>query len=200
MQSRDFTGEDDRTEFASTRLVLGGGSAGFEAALDLNSLRGLSLRLNRDQILFGRVGFLVSLWGNRQIYSSLFSLPEGQLGWQMKRGHSVVELGLHGGLVVAGRFHPGIEDSRKLGGSAEYGPYAAIHVGMFHADLDVVRVDSLADQPGARVDNLRGSLCLTPAAVAICLRGDWLHGGPSSASSRTVDAFYTGLVIGTSVR
>jgi hypothetical protein len=195
-QSKLFGGEGDFTEYNSARFIIGGGSAGFEGAVDWVATGGWGLRLSKEQMLFGRVGFQAWIWGNRHLYSSLLSLPEGQIGWQLRRGNSAVELGVHGGLVVVGRYHPGLEDSRKLGGSADLGAYGAIHLDPVHVDVDFVRVDSLADQPGARVDSLRGSLCLNPGSLALCLRGDWLHGSTSAASSRAVDSFYTGLVVG----
>jgi hypothetical protein len=190
----------EQSHYERSRFTIGGGSAGFEGALDVMTASGFLARIGAHQGIVARIGAQAWVWGNQQLYSSLLSLPEGQLGFQFARGSGALELGLHGGAVLVGRYRPGTEESRKLGKSADYGAYAAIHFAPVHIDLDLVRIDALRAPPNTPVDNLRGSVCLVPAVFSLCFRGDWLQGStPAASSPRSHDALYLGLLVGGSL-
>ncbi len=192
-----FEGTEEKNLHLETFFSLGGGSAGFEGALQGKRLWGALFRSGAHNGLAARIGFHGWIWGNNQLYSSLLSVPEGELGWQFARGRFLFEAGVHGGAVLVGRYRPGVEESRKLGRSVDYGAYASIITEQTQVSLEMTRVDSLPWNSDEKpVDDLHGTLCLIPIPVALCLRGDWLHGRSPAASPRVHDSFYAGLVIG----
>jgi hypothetical protein len=191
-----FDGTDEKNGHLEALVSLGGGSAGFEGALEGKMLLGPLFRLGAHEALAARVGVHGWMWGNNLLYSSLLSLPEGELALHLTRGRSLFEAGVHGGAVLVGRYRPGVEASRPLGRSAEYGAHASLVTAHLQISLDFTRIDPLTRTPAEKpVDTLRGMLCLLPLPVALCLRGDWLRGSIPAATPHVHDSFHAGILI-----
>jgi hypothetical protein len=106
---------------------LGAGSTGLEGALGGGTSIGAFVPI--DAIAKGtgpflRVGFDGEMMGNQLLYLSWIEAPQGRVGFQLF--NSAIEVGMHAGPVLAGRFNLGNAARRDDGGGFEYGPYVSL--------------------------------------------------------------------------
>lgn len=190
---------EEVTGRSSFHYAIGGGSSGFEGALETSAAMGARLRLGDDHGPLARVGFSGWLWGNGLLYQSLIEVPEFQIAYQWLGSSSLIELGVRFGPVLVGRFNVGEGSSRRLGGSLEYGGYGSIHLNPVHLHGSVMRVDANNTGTGGNVDIARVTLCGTPGPFSLCgdanlLRGDVAPGKGGLPSEAT--ASYVGILVG----
>ena len=210
-----LTGADDRTwgvmlagrgesyvsdGFGSGRathgFAIGGGSGGFEGALDLGLAAGFRVPITADFGPFLRIGGRGWLAGNSTLYTSFLELPEGQVGLQVASGRSLLEVAGRGGPVLAGRYDPGDGGYRALGSSFEYGGHLAIHLAPLRLHGAFRRVDARRTGDGTPVDVWTGDVCLV-WGLALCADVQRWQGNVALAGAfHGAASTYAGLLIG----
>jgi hypothetical protein len=199
-----YASEGLGTGRATHSFVLGGGSGGFEGALEVAVALGVRAPFTPSQGPFLRIGFAAGLGGNDVLYHSYLELPQGQAGYQYVAGPMVFEIAAHGGPILTGRYNGGDGPERRtLGRSFEYGGHTALHLDPFAIHLDVTRFDPQRSGYDGPLDRARGDLCAYAGDFAACLdlslfRGNVEHAkGALPGEARSL---YGGLLLGVAPR
>jgi hypothetical protein len=181
-------------------LAIGGGEAGFEGTMLLGWAAGIRIPVSpcRRHGPVLRLGFLGYIRGNDAYYASLLELPQLQVGYQLQRGKTVVELGATGGAVLVGRSRVGDAGRRVLGDGFEYGGYAAIQIPWARLGVSSMRLPT-NDALSAPVDVFEGTLCARVGGFALC--GDARRMATRAAvgveaPERHVKSLYAGITLG----
>jgi hypothetical protein len=179
---------------------LGGGSGGFEGALGGGGAFGYRASIDEDQGPLLRIGFDGAMLGNQRLYVSWIEVPQGQVAYQYLHDGAVVEVGMHGGPVLAGRFNVGNDARRDTTGSLEWGPYLSMHTAWGRLDATWMHVLATGWADGSPVDIVRGNACLyVESSLGVCIDGSFYrgvvqYGEPLVTTHAT--AFYGGLLLG----
>lgn len=188
------------TWHGTSLAMIGGGSAGFEGALDGSLTGGLRIPVGEHHGPLVRLGVGGALQGNKRFYFSRLSLPVGELAYQYLRGRTVLELGARGAVNLVGRYNTGHVTRREIDG-LEWGGYLAAHASFGRLDVSYARMETKSF-PGGAVDLVRGWACgYLGHHFALCGDATFLHGpaswGPADTRT-TVDALYAGVTVGLS--
>lgn len=199
--SEDYRTRDGVSRHGRVAWVLGGGSGGFEGYLGGQVTGGTRLDVAVDQGPVLRVGFQGWLGGNGKYYTSLIELPVLQLGWQFSRNHTLIEVGVQGGPVLAGRYSTGDDARRKLGGEWESTGYLALHFDHARLDFGATRFVGKSGD-GTAIDTVRANLCAMFRPIGVCAdvttwRGAELFPDGTFHEARSL---YGGITIGTAER
>lgn len=159
---------------------------------------GLFTRLARNEGLVSRLGLRGHLLGNHAFYTSLFELPMLELGYQRIDRDFGFDISGRGGAVLVGRFNPD-DETRRIGGSFEYGAVLGFHVGAVDFNLDWTRVEARSSEPKTPVDMLRGMLCGGARFFGLCMDARWSSGEVNSPGERKTIT-YLGLAAGALAR
>lgn len=188
---------------------LGGGTGGVEGALGFGGTIGIRAPVTENQGPIARVGLSMELLGNQQFYFSHIDLPLGEIGYQISKGDTVLEIGARGAPLLNGRYDTGDTFRRELGTSFEWGGYLGAHGTLGRLDVSFTRIEDRSSPPDTPVSLLRGSACAyVTKLVAICADGMYIYGDedlatslpPPAAGAPVVSAaaksFYGGLTLG----
>jgi hypothetical protein len=149
------------------QLALGFGSAGLEGEASVDAAVGVRAALGRRHGPLLRVGLKASVLGNDALYSSLFELPQLQLGYQSFASPLGFELAGRLGYVLTGRYWAPasrnvLSHTPDLGGHLllNYRPV------FLTADFGFLPIDK---PPTADVLTLRSALCGRAAPLLMCV-------------------------------
>lgn len=185
--------------YSKLRMGIGGGTGGFEGALAGDVLMGWRAPVSAHHGPVFRVGMGGELTGNQRLYFSRLELPVAQLGYQYAEARTLLELGARGGPILTGRYNVGNDASRDLGTSLEWGAYAAAHTAHTRLSVSVMRIEARDTFPDTPVDVGRGTFCVYPGAMALCLDGSIFRGDVTWAIPLAQDqatSVYAGLSLG----
>lgn len=164
-----------------------GQSRGFDGGLDMDVAIGRRFDLHRERMRhataahgpFIRGGARGFIRGNDDFLGSYFEAPTLQLGYQYMEApeglarlfgagkSTVAEIGLHGGLALAGRFK--MDDYAR---NVRVAPAAGVHAALVLGWLDLQAGFTRASPGGGAirtyVDLADASLCLRAGQLAIC--------------------------------
>jgi hypothetical protein len=185
----DFLGPDlavARTDRSMLRAHLGGGGAGLDGKLHVESAVGVRGAFSRHHGPLLRLGARGWLEGNDRFYSSLIELPSVQAGYQLFRRAVLFELAAQGGVALVGRFNVEDAPSRALGQAWTYGGHGALHWRRVLLNATWSRIEA-----GSRpVSVLRVQLCGAAYWLLLCTELDRFAGVGrvrDGASPRSVD-------------
>lgn len=178
--------------------TIGGGSAGNEGSLSAAVDFGWRAPVERHSGPFLRAGMNGLLFGNAQLRLSILEPVQARLGYQFLDGDALFEWGLTAGYAALGRYRPGDERRRALGGSPEVGGYLAMHMTNYRVDVGMIRLPDESNPPGTALDLLRAAACFYPRPVAVCVDLFTVTGSARLAhgGSRASHATYAGLTLG----
>jgi len=177
-------------------LSLGGGDAGVDGGLGVDAAIGYQPLLGEHHGPFVRFGIRAHSLYRGRFHTSLFELPQAQLGYSYIRRTLHLEAGARSGPVLTGRY--GVEGgaATDLGGSLEVGGYVAVGVRPLRLDVEAsrVRIDPGAEGPVNSIDAL---LCGAMARPIVCFHGSAVRGDLVGTTGLTrATAAYVGLTVG----
>jgi len=177
---------------------IGGGTAGNEGSLGGAVDFGYRLEITKLSGPFARIGANAMLFGNRSFQLSMFEPLQSRVGYQFLDGDTLIESGLTGGLLAAGKYDASQGGARSLAPSAEVGAYAAMRLSDVRFDARVSQLYASAPGPGTPIDLVRFGMCgyLRPAALCgnlLFVRGEV---GAGQRAYRRVGSLYLGLSVG----
>jgi hypothetical protein len=148
------------------KLGIGGGGAGLEGTMFVDTAFGFRVPVTQYEGPVIRAGLEAYLIGDDALYSSLFELPQAQLGWQWARGHAVVEVAATAGIALIGRFRAWQEPTRDIGTGLAYGGRVSLQIPWVRLSASAERLPS--GDTLDYVDAGTATLCAVAAPVAIC--------------------------------
>lgn len=177
---------------------IGGGTAGNEGSLGGAVDFGYRFDITKLSGPFARIGANAMLFGNRSFQLSMFEPLQGRAGYQFLDGDTLIETGLTGGLVVAGKYDESRGGARSLARSAEVGAYAAMHLSAVRFDAGLAQLSASASGSGTPIDLVRFGLCGYLHKAALCGNLLFARGevGAGQRTYRRVGSLYLGLTLG----
>jgi hypothetical protein len=181
-----------------THGAIGGGGTGTEGQLRGGLDLGLRLGVTDTSGPFLRGGPSGMVLGNHELYFSLLEPLQLRLGYQVLDGDLLVDVGLTGGVLAAGRYDPGPDTARSLARSPELGGYATLQFSGVAFDAAVMRLPAQFNAPGRPVDVGRASLCAYAKPAALCAQVLAIAGHTEVAflRYRFVRSMHLGLTLG----
>lgn len=195
-----YISESDFTFRQGHGFRIGGGSAGFDGSLSLDTAGGMRMRIGPNHGPFMRIGARGQLSGNRALYTSYLEIPQLQLGYQNMNPKVHAEFALRTGVVLAGRYKIGNMGRRRIGTSLELGAYAAFNLEHIKLEASLTRFDVGQNDGQKPVDELALALCGVAKKLAICtdlrLYQGELEIPHTAGDSSFARASYAGLFVG----
>ncbi len=181
--------------------AIGSGTATVEGWLRGTLTLGLRVPLPEPWSGFLRGGFGGELQGNGNYYFSRLELPIVETGLQLQAGERLIEAGVRGAPVIAGRFHVEGVRPRDLATSPEYGAFFSARTSSLRSEISTMVIDKRGDAFGRPLHIIRLLVCGfgVGGPLVICGDGEVLRvangpalGGDLSGSR----VFYMGLTLG----
>lgn len=181
--------------------AIGSGTATVEGWLRGALTLGLSLPITHAWSGFLRAGFGGELQGNGNYYFSRLELPVVETGLQLRDGDRLMEAGIRGAPVLAGRYHVEGARPRNLATSPQYGAYFSARTQSLRSEVSAMIIDSRGDGYDRPVHLFRALLCGFGIAGALVVCGDGEvirvpNGGMPVGELSGSRVFYMGLTIG----
>lgn len=181
--------------------AIGSGTATVEGWLRGALTLGLRIPLTDSWSGFLRGGFGGELQGNGNYYFSRLELPIVETGLQLQAGERLVEVGVRGAPILAGRYHVEGPRPRDLGSSPEYGAYFSARTVSLRSEFSAMIIDKRRDAFDRPIHMARLLLCGFGVAGALVVCGDAEVLRVPNAGAPVGDlsgsrVFYMGLTVG----
>lgn len=201
--SASFNGTEGRHGSVRGSFIgaIGSGTATVEGWLRGTLALGLRVPVSEPWSGFLRGGFGGELQGNGNYYFSRLELPIVETGLQLQSGERLVEAGVRGAPVLAGRYHVEGVEPRSLGTSAEYGAYFSARTLSLRSEISAMILDKRGDAFDRPIHMVRLLLCGFGVAGALVMCGDGEvlrvpNGDAAVGSLAGSRVFYMGFTVG----
>jgi len=181
--------------------AIGSGTATVEGWLRGALTLGLRLPVTAAWSGFVRSGFGGELQGNGNYFFSRLELPVVETGLQLQDGDRLVEAGIRGAPVLAGRYDVELARPRSLATSPEYGAYFSARTVSLRSEVSAMILDARGDGYDRPVHLFRALLCGFGIAgtLVVCGDGEVIrvpNGGVPVGELSGTRVFYMGLTLG----